>query len=327
MATSLLTQLRCVEGDFEGALSLLSASCLPRACVLSNASYIHCRMGKLSLASLYSAKALKAKGSDVEGGGSAFAMLYHAALFMLQQGKASQAALCFQHSAPLYHNSPLLWLRVAECCIRMHRRGELALSPQVAAEGQLSLEAGRSCLKNALRLLTAGGSSTGMESTQDALTKQYAYANLAYLELSLRQYKAAIEAASSLLALPTCLPGYKALAHHYLAEAFFMTANPHKALEHALQGSGGEDDERPGSSGTPESAGKGRLVGNVASILSLLGDAKKAQRVLEACGAGSKTWEEKLSRVHVELLNGHGANETLALLEHSEQWSDVKTTK
>ena len=321
MARSLLTQLMCVKSAFEEALDLLSTSSLPQACRLSNASYLHFRMGKPSLAILYAAKALKAKARDAEGGGgSAFAMLYHAASFMLQEGKATQAALCYQHSAPLYHNNPLLWLRVAECCNYLQNCGEL-IPWKGSAEGQLSLGAARTCLRNALRLVSAG------KGDQWRHVQELACANLAYVELSLRDYKAAKEGAENLLTRATC-PEIKSLAHGYLAEALFWTAKPHEALKHALEA---QEEERRDLSEHKDSLHShhiGGLAGNVASIMSLMGDAKKAEQTLEESNAGLKGWGEKLSCVHVSLLNGHNMNETLALLGPLEEWgSDVKTTK
>ena len=46
---------------------------------------------------------------------------FNVGLQFLLSGRASQASQCFEQCIPVFRNWPRLWIRIAECCIEVHR--------------------------------------------------------------------------------------------------------------------------------------------------------------------------------------------------------------
>ncbi|KAG0567961.1 hypothetical protein KC19_7G175300 [Ceratodon purpureus] len=128
-ALLLKAQLEYSRGNYRKAIKQLTM-CIGRAdpgmraMVLNNLGCIHHRMRKAQTSALYFTKALQAS-SERSGSLSvpafsqdkSLAIIYNAGLQQLSFGKSVLASRCFQEAAALYYNRPLLWLRLAECCI------------------------------------------------------------------------------------------------------------------------------------------------------------------------------------------------------------------
>ncbi|KAH9557046.1 hypothetical protein CY35_07G065200 [Sphagnum magellanicum] len=143
-ALLLKAQLEYSRGNYRKAIKQLTAcnSSIGRgeqggmnAMVLSNLGCIHHRLRKEQTAALYFTKALQScTSSNISQPRSlpkfsqdrSLAIVYNAGLQQLSCGNPVLAARCFQEAAALYYTRPLLWLRLAECCILALEKGLLA---------------------------------------------------------------------------------------------------------------------------------------------------------------------------------------------------------
>ncbi|GIZ01521.1 CCR4-NOT transcription complex subunit 10 [Caerostris extrusa] len=149
----LKSQLEYQRGNYRKALKLLnsvtlpddvskyfrdSGDCLP-AIFYNNVGCIHFYMGKPSLGAFYTDKALKEfdtelnKVSDQSANNlnsrplhllsisTKHQLLYNLGMQNLQARKFHQAFTCFVEVMKSYHSNPRLWLRIAECCIHIHK--------------------------------------------------------------------------------------------------------------------------------------------------------------------------------------------------------------
>nr|PNR48509.1 hypothetical protein PHYPA_012986 [Physcomitrium patens] len=138
-ALLLKAQMEYSRGNYRKAIKQLTM-CIGRSdpsmrgIFLSNLGCIHHRLRKDQTAALYFRKALQACASS-ERNNSLSAMsfsqdrslpiVYNAGLQQLSCGNPIRAFRCFQEAASLYYNRPLLWLRLAECCIVALEKGLL----------------------------------------------------------------------------------------------------------------------------------------------------------------------------------------------------------
>ncbi|XP_046621243.1 CCR4-NOT transcription complex subunit 10-B [Neodiprion virginianus] len=223
--------LEYLRGNYRKAIKILNSisadgleykSSGESAAVLyyNNMACLHHAMGKPNLACFYLQKALQENKNAVEsiqvkdadpflsqplytlGGNKHYELMYSLGVSLLHARRAAQAFECFTESAQKLHNSPRLWLRMAECCIYSHkptneidfnihkRRKDLvqkvvgngiyrkiilasALSKDTKyhTEGlscaipQPTLEFGMLCLKNALFLLPNDNNELNLPST------------------------------------------------------------------------------------------------------------------------------------------------------------------
>jgi len=105
----------------------------------NNLGCIHFLMHKPSLAAFYFQKALHAMAPSSEPMGKAGLRLpgvlatkhwldrraevaYNAGLQMLMSDQPAAAFKCFEQCAPVFRTWPRLWIRMAECCIELHRQ-------------------------------------------------------------------------------------------------------------------------------------------------------------------------------------------------------------
>eukprot|EP00442_Polarella_glacialis_P000769 CAMPEP_0115050414 /NCGR_PEP_ID=MMETSP0227-20121206/1768_1 /TAXON_ID=89957 /ORGANISM="Polarella glacialis, Strain CCMP 1383" /LENGTH=1017 /DNA_ID=CAMNT_0002434261 /DNA_START=44 /DNA_END=3097 /DNA_ORIENTATION=+ len=137
----------------------------------NNMGCIHFMMHKPNLAAYYFQKALLAKGPQKAPAGllSGKAGLtlpgvaasrnwldrraetaYNAGLQMLMSERPGRAFKCFEQCTPVFRTWPRLWVRLAECCIEMHRQS-LTTTPGGAGEARGSDGSG-----NALNRLRSG---------------------------------------------------------------------------------------------------------------------------------------------------------------------------
>lgn len=105
----------------------------------NNMACLHHAMGKPNLACFYLQKALQENKNAVEsvqvkdadplssqplytlGGNKHYELMYSLGVSLLHAGRAAPAFECFTEAAQKLHNSPRLWLRMAECCIYSHK--------------------------------------------------------------------------------------------------------------------------------------------------------------------------------------------------------------
>ncbi|KAG6549039.1 hypothetical protein Mapa_009482 [Marchantia paleacea] len=138
-ALLLKAQLEYSRANYRKAIKLLT-TCSSRveagrtALFLSNLGCIHHQLRKDQTAAVYFRKALVANAATIKESplklntfsqDKSLAILYNAGLQQLICGNPLLAACCFQEAASLYYNQPLLWLRLAECCILALEKGLL----------------------------------------------------------------------------------------------------------------------------------------------------------------------------------------------------------
>ncbi|GMH32305.1 hypothetical protein BSKO_00139 [Bryopsis sp. KO-2023] len=122
---------RCVEGTIEPSIVRVAALC--------NMGAIYHQMGKHNSACLCFSNALKQNG-DLNSAGEhvldisvpdpstmheqRLQLLYNAGLQHLLLKRYTLALDCFRDVAVLMFDKPILWLRMAECCLGIHQDGE-----------------------------------------------------------------------------------------------------------------------------------------------------------------------------------------------------------
>eukprot|EP00252_Welwitschia_mirabilis_P024256 TRINITY_DN7135_c1_g1_i1.p1 TRINITY_DN7135_c1_g1~~TRINITY_DN7135_c1_g1_i1.p1 ORF type:complete len:873 (+),score=174.96 TRINITY_DN7135_c1_g1_i1:329-2947(+) len=137
IALLLKAQLEYSRGNNHKAIKLLT-TCFSRSeqgssCVFwNNLGCIHHRLKKDQLASFYFKKAYQNSVSHCTdhtmkltkfSQDKSQSIMYNLGMMNLITGNPTIAAECFQKACSLYYFKPLLWIRLAECCILAHRRG------------------------------------------------------------------------------------------------------------------------------------------------------------------------------------------------------------
>ncbi|XP_063976215.1 CCR4-NOT transcription complex subunit 10 [Diachasmimorpha longicaudata] len=145
----LKAHLEYMRGNFKKSLKLLNSAsdnleyriCGESAAVLyyNNVACINYANGKPNLAAFYFQKALEENRKAVEsvrvketdplssqplytlGGDRHYELMFSLGVSLLQAGQATKAFDCFTEAAQRLHNSPSLWLKLAECCIYCHK--------------------------------------------------------------------------------------------------------------------------------------------------------------------------------------------------------------
>ncbi|XP_015110061.1 CCR4-NOT transcription complex subunit 10 [Diachasma alloeum] len=145
----LKAHLEYMRGNFKKSLKLLNSAsdnleyriCGESAAVLyyNNVACINYANGKPNLAAFYFQKALEENKKAVEsvrvketdpmssqplytlGGDRHYELMFSLGVSLLQAEQATKAFDCFTEAAQKLHNSPSLWLKLAECCIYCHK--------------------------------------------------------------------------------------------------------------------------------------------------------------------------------------------------------------
>ncbi|XP_015906148.1 CCR4-NOT transcription complex subunit 10 [Parasteatoda tepidariorum] len=149
----LKSQLEYQRGNYRKAIKLLNSVTLPTdiskyiketgdflpTIYYNNVGCIHFYMGKPNLGCHYITKALECFESEIasiadsrEGKSSArplhlmststqHQLMYNLGMQRLQAQRYLEAFKCFKQVIPSYHSNPRLWLRIAECCINLHK--------------------------------------------------------------------------------------------------------------------------------------------------------------------------------------------------------------
>ncbi|KAK4369948.1 hypothetical protein RND71_009423 [Anisodus tanguticus] len=149
MALYLKSQLEYARGNHRKAIKLLMASSnLPETGISSlyynNLGCIYYRLGKYHTSSVLFAKALGNSSSlrkerplklSTISQDKSLLITYNCGMQYLACGKPLQAASCFYKASQVFYNRPLLWLRVAECCLMALEQGLLKSSGVGASDG------------------------------------------------------------------------------------------------------------------------------------------------------------------------------------------------
>lgn len=139
MALLLKSQLEYARGNHRKAIKLLMASSYRTdpgfsSILNNNFGCIYYQLGKHHTSTVFFSKALSNSSSlrkDKPRKLSTFSqdksllIIYNCGMQYLACGKPVLAARCFQKASLVFHNQPLLWLRIAECCLMALEKGLL----------------------------------------------------------------------------------------------------------------------------------------------------------------------------------------------------------
>lgn len=137
MALYLKSQLEYARGNYRKAIKLLMASGSHTDTGISSMYYnnlgcIYYQFGKHHTSGTFFAKALsnssimrkeKPRNLQTISQDKSLMITYNCGIHSLACGKPFNAALCFQTASQMFNKKPLLWLRIAECCIMAFEKG------------------------------------------------------------------------------------------------------------------------------------------------------------------------------------------------------------
>lgn len=143
MALLLKSQLEYARGNYRKAIKLLMASSNRAdsrisSMINNNLGCIYYQLGKYHTSSVFFSNALLNCSSlrkDRPLNLSTFSLdnslliVYNCGMQYLACGKPLLAARCFQKAGLIFYNRPLLWLRLAECCLMAVEKGLVKNSP------------------------------------------------------------------------------------------------------------------------------------------------------------------------------------------------------
>ncbi|CAL0325653.1 unnamed protein product [Lupinus luteus] len=137
MALLLKSQLEYARGNHGKAIKLLMASSNRTDTTFSsifnnNLGCIYYHLGKYQTSSLFFSKALTNYSSMRKdqplklatfSQDNSLLIIYNCGVQYLASGKPTLAAHCFQKASLVFYKQPLLWLRLAECCLMAFEKG------------------------------------------------------------------------------------------------------------------------------------------------------------------------------------------------------------
>ncbi|KAL0403790.1 UNVERIFIED_CONTAM: CCR4-NOT transcription complex subunit [Sesamum radiatum] len=137
MALYLKSQLEYARGNHRKAIKLLMASSISTELGISSMYYnnlgcIYYRLGKHHTSGVFFSKALrnsslvrKEKPRKLQNLSQDKSLLisYNCGIHSLACGRPFHAARCFQTASLIFYNQPILWLRIAECCLMALEKG------------------------------------------------------------------------------------------------------------------------------------------------------------------------------------------------------------
>ncbi|MCL7050810.1 hypothetical protein MKW94_016425 [Papaver nudicaule] len=147
-ALLLKSQLEYARGNHRKAIKLLMASNSRtepwmESMFNNNLGCIHHQLNKHHTATCYFSRALKSSSSLRSekplklltfAQDRSLSVVYNCGLQYLACGKPAVAARCFQKASLIFYNKPLLWLRIAECCLLALEKGLLNSSGDRSSE-------------------------------------------------------------------------------------------------------------------------------------------------------------------------------------------------
>ncbi|KAE7998931.1 hypothetical protein FH972_003424 [Carpinus fangiana] len=142
MALLLKSHIEYARGNFRKAIKLLVASSNRTDMAISsifnnNLGCIYYQLGKYHTSSIFFSKALTNTSSlrkdkplklSTFSQDNSFLIIYNCGVQYLACGKPILAARCFQKASLVFYNRPLLWLRLAECCLMALEKGLIKTS-------------------------------------------------------------------------------------------------------------------------------------------------------------------------------------------------------
>ncbi|XP_027071227.1 CCR4-NOT transcription complex subunit 10-like [Coffea eugenioides] len=148
-ALYLKSQLEYARGNHRKACKLLMASSNLTEIGISSMYYnnfgcIYYRLGKYHASSVFFSKALRYRSTLLKekpvklatfSQVKSWQMAYNSGLSLLSCGKPVHAAQCFYKAGLTYYNRPLLWLRIAECCLMALEKGLLKSNYSSPSDG------------------------------------------------------------------------------------------------------------------------------------------------------------------------------------------------
>lgn len=148
-ALYLKSQLEYARGNHRKAFKLLMASSNRPEVEISSIYYnnlgcIYYRLGKYHTSGVFFSKALSNSSTLLKekpvklltlSQGKSRQLIYNCGLMYLASGKPILAAQCFYKASLIYYNRPLLWLRVAECCLMALEKGLLKSNYSSPSDG------------------------------------------------------------------------------------------------------------------------------------------------------------------------------------------------
>ncbi|KAL6221652.1 hypothetical protein ACLB2K_005048 [Fragaria x ananassa] len=146
MALLLKSQLEYARGNYRKAIKLLMASSNRTdtrisSMINNNLGCIYYQLGKYHTSSVFFSNALLncsslRKDSPVNLStcslDNSLLIVYNCGMQYLSCGKPLLAARCFQKAGLIFYNRPLLWLRLAECCLMAVEKGLVKNSPSAS---------------------------------------------------------------------------------------------------------------------------------------------------------------------------------------------------
>jgi len=281
------SKLELLCGKPEHALNRLLTMTLPsetssKIAVLNNIGCLHFRLGRLGLAQLYFNKSIghanKALASNMSNETvprnlslnqqlrrQRATIIYNVGLSLLHSGDAHNALDCFVKVSPSLRSSPYIWIRMAECCLKLHTtklkaitdthqnclveshvegttRGDIFFLPRSRRwhEEKLIKDEGRYGLTHAVVWLkTAIGLCRAQAAKQNPLNtrrikrlEQTAVLKLSYCLLCLQQPQESNQLLVKLLREKDLDTNTKFLASIYIAEALCMNGQAHQASQY-----------------------------------------------------------------------------------------------
>uniref|UniRef100_A0A2P2L4Z7 CCR4-NOT transcription complex subunit 10 n=2 Tax=Rhizophora mucronata TaxID=61149 RepID=A0A2P2L4Z7_RHIMU len=136
MALLLKSQLEYARGNYRKAIKLLMASSnrteVGVSSMFNNLGCIYLQLGKYHTSSILFSKALTSSSSLRKDKAlklitfsqdKSLLIVYNCGVQHLACGKPLLAARCFQKASLVFYNRPILWLRLAECCLMALEKG------------------------------------------------------------------------------------------------------------------------------------------------------------------------------------------------------------
>lgn len=142
MALLLKSHIEYARGNYRKAIKLLLASSNRTDTAISsifnnNLGCIYYQLGKYHTSSIFFSKALTNTSSlrkdkplklSTFSQDNSFLIIYNCGVQYLACGKPILASRCFQKASLVFYNRPLLWLRLAECCLMALEKGLIKTS-------------------------------------------------------------------------------------------------------------------------------------------------------------------------------------------------------
>ncbi|KAL2479611.1 Tetratricopeptide repeat (TPR)-like superfamily protein [Abeliophyllum distichum] len=151
MALYLKSQLEYARGNHSKAIKLLMASSSRTEAGISSMYYnnigcIYYRLGKHHTSGVFFSKALNSSSLTRKekplklmtfSQDKSLFITYNCGVHQMTCGKPFHAARCFKQASLIFNNRPVLWLRIAECCIMALEKGLIQSNPSESVRSDI----------------------------------------------------------------------------------------------------------------------------------------------------------------------------------------------